>query len=68
MALTSATIATTEATSAVTVTSCALRLLPAACSAAHAPKDAPPDLDESQAGVAAMPEALRRELQGLGLL
>ena len=34
----------------------------------YAPKDAPPDLDESQAGVAAMPEALRRELASLGLL
>jgi hypothetical protein len=31
-------------------------------------KDAPPDLDQTQAGVAAMPEALRRELAGLGLL
>ena len=32
------------------------------------PKDAPPDLDESQAGVAEMPETLRRELAALGLL
>lgn len=32
------------------------------------PKDAPPDLDESQAGLAEMPEALRRELAALGLL
>jgi hypothetical protein len=31
-------------------------------------KDAPPDIDESQPGFAAMPEALRRELAGLGLL
>jgi hypothetical protein len=31
-------------------------------------KDAPPDLDQAQAGVAAMPEALRRQLAGLGLL
>jgi hypothetical protein len=31
-------------------------------------KSAPPDIDESQAGFAAMPEALRRELAGLGLL
>ena len=31
-------------------------------------KDAPPDLDESQPGVAEMPEALRRELAALGLL
>ena len=31
-------------------------------------KDAPPDLDQTQAGVAAMPESLRRELAGLGLL
>jgi hypothetical protein len=34
----------------------------------YAPKDAPPDLDETQRGVADMPEALRRELAGLGLL
>jgi len=32
------------------------------------PKDAPPDLDESQPGLAAMPETLRRELATLGLL
>jgi len=31
-------------------------------------QDAPPDLDESQEGVAAMPETLRRELAALGLL
>jgi hypothetical protein len=31
-------------------------------------KSAPPDIDESQPGFAAMPEALRRELAGLGLL
>jgi hypothetical protein len=31
-------------------------------------KDAPPDIDETQPGFAAMPEALRRELAGLGLL
>jgi hypothetical protein len=31
-------------------------------------KSAPPDIDETQAGFAAMPEALRRELAGLGLL
>ncbi len=31
-------------------------------------KDAPPDLDEAQAGVAEMPEALLRELAALGLL
>ncbi|HZZ62827.1 MAG TPA: DUF1489 domain-containing protein [Roseiarcus sp.] len=31
-------------------------------------KDAPPDLDESRKGVAEMPEPLRRELVGLGLL
>ena len=31
-------------------------------------KDAPPDLDETQPGLAEMPEALRRELAGLGLL
>ena len=31
-------------------------------------KDAPPDLDETQAGIAEMPEALRRELAALGLL
>jgi hypothetical protein len=29
---------------------------------------APPDIDRSQAGLAAMPEALRRELAGLGLI
>jgi hypothetical protein len=34
----------------------------------YEPKDAPPDLDESQAGVAEMPETLRRELASLGLL
>ncbi len=34
----------------------------------YQPKDAPPDLDESQAGFAEMPEALRRELASLGLL
>jgi hypothetical protein len=34
----------------------------------YEPKDAPPDLDETQTGVAEMPEALRRELAGLGLL
>jgi hypothetical protein len=32
------------------------------------PKDAPPDLDAAGAGLAEMPEALRRELSGLGLL
>ena len=31
-------------------------------------KDAPADLDESRKGVAEMPEPLRRELAGLGLL
>ena len=31
-------------------------------------KAAPPDIDESQPGFADMPEALRRELAGLGLL
>jgi hypothetical protein len=31
-------------------------------------KNAPPDLDESKLGFAAMPDALRRELAGLGLL
>ena len=31
-------------------------------------KGAPPDIDESQPGFADMPEALRRELAGLGLL
>ncbi len=31
-------------------------------------KDAPPDIDVSQPGFADMPEALRRELAGLGLL
>jgi len=31
-------------------------------------KDAPPDLDETQPGLAEMPEKLRRELAGLGLL
>jgi len=31
-------------------------------------KSAPQDIDESQPGFAAMPEALRRELAGLGLL
>ncbi len=34
----------------------------------YQPKDAPPDLDESQPGVAEMPEGLRRELAALGLL
>jgi hypothetical protein len=34
----------------------------------YAAKDAPPDLDESQRGLAEMPETLRRELAGLGLL
>jgi len=34
----------------------------------YEPKDAPPDLDESQPGLAEMPEALRRELAALGLL
>jgi hypothetical protein len=34
----------------------------------YEPKEAPPDLDESQPGVAAMPETLRRELASLGLL
>jgi hypothetical protein len=33
-----------------------------------ATKDAPPDLDKSQPGLNEMPEALRRELAGLGLL
>ncbi len=33
-----------------------------------APKSAPPDIDESQAGLADMPEALRRQLAGLGLI
>jgi hypothetical protein len=32
------------------------------------PKDAPPDLDMRQPGLAEMPEALRRELATLGLL
>jgi hypothetical protein len=31
-------------------------------------KSAPPDIDETQPGFADMPEALRRELAGLGLL
>ncbi len=31
-------------------------------------KSAPPDIDESQPGFAEMPEVLRRELAGLGLL
>jgi hypothetical protein len=31
-------------------------------------KSAPPDIDEAEPGFAAMPEALRRELAGLGLL
>jgi hypothetical protein len=31
-------------------------------------KSAPPDIDETQPGLADMPEALRRELAGLGLL
>jgi hypothetical protein len=34
----------------------------------YAAKDAPPDIDESQPGFAEMPEAMRRELAGLGLL
>jgi len=34
----------------------------------YEPKDAPPDLDESEPGVAAMPETLLRELASLGLL
>jgi hypothetical protein len=33
-----------------------------------APKDAPRDLDEAAPGAAAMPEKLRRELRGLGLM
>lgn len=32
------------------------------------PKDAPPDLGRSDSGLADMPEELRRELTGLGLL
>jgi hypothetical protein len=32
------------------------------------PKDAPKDLDRAAPGAAAMPESLRRELRGLGLL
>ncbi len=31
-------------------------------------KSAPPDIDETQSGFAEMPDALRRELAGLGLL
>jgi hypothetical protein len=31
-------------------------------------KSAPPDIDEAQPGFAEMPDALRRELAGLGLL
>ena len=31
-------------------------------------KDAPPDIDETQPGFAAMPEVMRRELASLGLL
>ena len=31
-------------------------------------KSAPPDIDESQPGFADMPDAMRRELAGLGLL
>ncbi len=34
----------------------------------YEPKSAPPDIDEAQTGFAQMPEALRRELAGLGLL
>ncbi len=34
----------------------------------YEPKSTPPDIDETQAGFAEMPEALRRELAGLGLL
>ena len=33
-----------------------------------ADKDAPPDLDRAQGDVADMPEAMRRELAGLGLI
>jgi hypothetical protein len=32
------------------------------------PKSAPPDIDQTQTGFAEMPEALRRELAGLGLI
>ncbi len=31
-------------------------------------RSAPPDIDQSQAGLAEMPESLRRELSGLGLI
>jgi hypothetical protein len=34
----------------------------------YEPRSAPPDIDEAQAGFAAMPEALQRELASLGLL
>jgi hypothetical protein len=34
----------------------------------YEPKSAPPDINQDQPGFAAMPEALRRELAGLGLL
>ena len=34
----------------------------------YQPREAPPDLDESQPGLAEMPETLRRELAALGLL
>jgi hypothetical protein len=34
----------------------------------YAAKSAPPDIDETQPGFADMPEALRRELAGLGLI
>jgi len=34
----------------------------------YAAKDAPPDLDRADPGFAAMPEAMRRELAGLGLI
>jgi hypothetical protein len=34
----------------------------------YEPKPAPPDIDEAQPGFADMPDALRRELAGLGLL
>jgi len=33
-----------------------------------APADVPPDLDKAAPGAAAMPEKLRRELRGLGLM
>jgi hypothetical protein len=34
----------------------------------YEPASAPPDIDEAQPGFADMPEAIRRELAGLGLL